>query len=83
MRSYLEENPPDSTVIGGQLALIAWFPEYETFGTCNREKDGQIVEVFSIDVHGQSNDRNLGRLTLSRTYSGRSVGPLVPVNWCN
>jgi hypothetical protein len=34
-RSFLEQNPLYNTNIGGHAVLVAWFPEYETFGLFN------------------------------------------------
>jgi hypothetical protein len=61
-RSFLEETPVHNTMIGGQPAVVAWFPEFETLGVFSRRVEGRDIEVSEIDVYGNTPDGKLERL---------------------
>ena len=63
-KSFLEANPLHMIELGGEKIVLAWFPEYETYGVFKAELNGKPVEVTQIDPYGQTAEGKLERLNV-------------------
>lgn len=65
--SFFEKKHIFNTQLGGQDIVLAWFPEYQTYGVFSRELDGNSLIINEIDPYGETPDGKLERL---QTYPG-------------
>ncbi|MDH3998627.1 MAG: DUF3179 domain-containing protein [Desulfuromonadales bacterium] len=63
--SFMETNPLHTIQLGGETIVLAWFPEYETYGVFKGELNGQPVTVSQIDPYGKTPEGKLERLNTS------------------
>jgi len=61
-KSFIEANTLHTVQLGGENIVLAWFPEYETYGVFKGELNGRPVTVNQIDPYGQTPDGKLERL---------------------
>ena len=61
-KSFIEANTLHTIQLGGENIVLAWFPEYETYGVFKGELNGKAVTVNQVDPYGQTPDGKLERL---------------------
>ena len=51
-KSFLKKEGVYNTSVGNKKVVLAYFPEYETFGAFNRMVNGEEITVSEIDFYG-------------------------------